>query len=283
MADPELLLYSIAINAYDRSPLRGCVQDQTNMVAALEPLGFECHTLTDRDATLAHMEDFIAEGVSRTGPRGLLVLHDSGHGGQIPSRTEPDRTDECWFACDLSPLVDNRVGELLGQVDQDGQVLVIADSCFSQTITRAAPLGVEDAGDSFRKARLYVPEGLDLTGRRPKRGRDRALARAARSAPIVELAACRDTQVTYDAQINGVTQGCFTRAALDAWRDLFYPETANPQVLQSLLAAGEGPTIGAWYRQIRTKLPSEDYDNEPQLLASAGRRRWLALTADRRR
>jgi hypothetical protein len=264
-ADGDLQLLSIAINAYRGAPLRGCLTDSANMVAALQPRGFQVTTLHDADATLENMQDAIATLVGRLGPDSHGIVHYSGHGGYLAG-AEPDQRDECWFAVDLRPLVDNKVAELASSVHRRAQLTFILDSCYSHTATRNAPLGVESAGDSYRQGKFLVPaQHLDGAAKvRAERVRKApgaaALRRLGRSKPIFEFSACTDAEVTYDAQINGVIQGCYTRALLDCAARLW--------------ATSDRFTHGQLQHAIQGKLPSEEYPTHPQTYASEALHRW---------
>ena len=268
---PQLLLYSVGINTYQRSPLRGCVQDSENMVRYLEARGYECHQLLDGEATLENMESFWAGAVSRVTYRDLLVIHYSGHGSTGPAAdpdSETDHVDECLVSVDMRPFWDNRLGEILAKVNRRGQIFVVLDCCHSHTGTRELKaLGTEAAGDSFRKAKSVPWEMLDQSDF-PfyRRGliTDKAVAKSL-AFPVVEFAACEAADVTYDAQINGVIQGCYTRAFLDSAMDL--DEKTN-----SFLRPG----YNARYLQlaVRTRLPSQEYPNKPQLVATPTQDHW---------
>lgn len=269
--DPQLLLYSVGINAYQRSQLRGCVRDSNNMVEYLGTKGYECHQLLDGDATLENMDQFWAGAVARVTYRDLLVIHYSGHGSEGPSTgsdPEVDNKDQCLVSVDMRPFWDNRLGEILAKVNRRGQIFVVLDCCHSHTGTRELkPLGTEEAGDSFRKAKSIPFEMLDQS-EYPfyRRGliTDKAVAKSL-AFPVVEFAACEANDVTYDAQINGVVQGCYTRAFLDSAVDL-------DAKTKSFLRPGYNTKY--FQAAVRTRLPSQEYPNKPQLVSTLTQDHW---------
>lgn len=267
LTEPALRYYGVGINAYPSSPLQGCVRDVHNLIELLEPRGWECSYLLDAAATGAEMEHLWREGVELTKPKDALIVHYSGHGSQGPSTMEEgDRLDECLVDVQMEPFWDNRLGAILQDVHPHARVFVILDCCHSHTGTRLlAPLGVASAGDSYRKSKS-LPTALLRQVRGVAAPTVRDLARD-ETRPIVEFAACRSDQVTYDAQINGVIQGCYTRAFIDAVKAL--DDSAGLR----------GYNVTMLQRAIRERLPSQEYDNEPQTLATPWQYRWKALRA----
>jgi hypothetical protein len=74
------------------------------------------------------------------------------------------------------------------------------------------------------------------------------------------LAGCRDFEYSYDAHFAGRPNGAFTRTAIEVLRSL--PKTA---------------TYLAAHREIRKRLPTAEYPQEPQLFGTPNQRRWRAL------
>ncbi len=277
---PVLSFAGVGVNEYDASPLQGTGNDIRNLVNLLnERGGWTIRTLFDRDATSDHIEQFLEEWVRSLGPRDLGLGWYSGHGGSLAGgRDEPDQRTECIFGCDLRPIPDDRLAAILGGVNRRAQLLMGLDCCHAYTGTRNAPLGVEAAGDSFRQGKMLDPAEMDISERArraarkldPTARRRTQVVKRLRSLPIVELSACLPWEVTYDARINGIVQGCYTRAVLDAWKEL----------------QGEGisrPTMAQWAERIATKLPSPEYPTHPGVLATPSLLRWLALEAGGRR
>jgi hypothetical protein len=264
----QVLLYSVGINRYRSSQLQGCVNDSNNIATYLKDRGAEVNQLLDEQATLSNMARFWQEGIGRVGPRDLLIVHYSGHGSEGPSTTEIDRTDECLVSQDMKPFWDNDMGSLLSRVHPYGQAVVLLDCCHSQTATREFLFSSGVSARSIPFSELdYVP------ARRALSPTTKDLAEA-RNWPIVEFAACESNDVTYDApQPDGTVQGCYTRALIDSATELDADQTW----------LSRGYTAKTLQARIRTKLPSEDYPNRPQLLATDWQQRWVMWKPDRTR
>jgi hypothetical protein len=74
------------------------------------------------------------------------------------------------------------------------------------------------------------------------------------------ISGCADTEFSYDASFAGRPNGAFTRVALDALSKL-----------------GGDATYADWHTAIRATLPSADYPQTPQLMATRHQRRWRVL------
>lgn len=244
----------IGINQYQRSPLRGCVPDARNLQAALEPRGFQTELLLDGDATRPAILEFVKRLVAKIGPDDLGLLGYSGHGSKSGGA-------ECWVSVDMQPIWDKELRALLVKIQRNARFLTWSDSCHGGGMARARAIGVEDAGDGYRASRFLEPEHLADPQATPPR---LATPRTIRQEPLFLFAACKSQQVTWDANIDGQPQGCFTWAGLQALREL-EPAATNKD----------------WYRGIRTRLPSEDYDNQPVIDGTGSR--WYALQASGRR
>lgn len=250
-------LYSVGINAYPGAELHGCVNDSNHMAEYLGGKGFEVHQLLDAAATGPAMESFWREGVARTGPNDFLVIHDSGHGSNGPSGLPTDPA-QCLVSVELRPFYASRLGQILDGLDPEGMCAVLLDCCHSETGTRAfrgwweaipyhAPKFIpwsmldtsQDPVPSLAHSRIF---GLTALARSPR-------------VPMVEFAACQANDVTYDADINNVLQGNATRTWLDAAMEL---DRELPQ----------GYTVQQFQDRVRTKLPSPEFPNQPQLQAA---------------
>jgi len=242
------MLWSVAINQYDSSPLQGCVNDSRNLSAYLAPKGFEVHTLWDREATGLAMESFWTRAVEETGPGDTLVIHYSGHGGNGPSGL-PDDPGQCLVSADMRPFYATRLGKILASADPESTIVVVLDCCHSETGTRSSDRRVKsvpwqemithlDPLPSWHDARAF---NLTALARSPENG-------------IVEFAACHANDVTYDAKINDQIQGCATRAWIDA--------------AEELDSESHSYTVDQFQKRVLTKLPNADFPNTPQLQAS---------------
>ncbi len=143
----------IGINAYQfLNPLNAAVNDVRLMESVARRVwGFrdaQIEVLTDAQATAANIRDALLEWiVLGTRPGDRVLIYYSGHGVCVPDLDgdEADGRDEALAAYDASAagslqfqnvITDD---ELRGVLDRlEGRdVMVIADSCFSGTVTRA--------------------------------------------------------------------------------------------------------------------------------------------------
>ena len=89
--------------------------------------------LTDRDATLANIEQAVRDVGGRAGPDDLFVFFYSGHGDRIergaPQITDPDAMDETLEFFDAG-ITDDAFSSLLSEIDP-GIAMLVLDACFS--------------------------------------------------------------------------------------------------------------------------------------------------------
>jgi hypothetical protein len=266
--------------------LAGCVNDAQDWAAVLKARGFEVETLLEREATRANYLERMEALIAESGPDDLAVGTSSTHGSWQPDRSgdELDRRDEVICPVDYARagmISDDDLYRVFTSGHRWARVVFISDSCHSGSVNRlAGPLttpgdavvqaltdraagsGVQFEAVPPRRAKFLPPaawmpdDQVDIARRVelvPSRGRPRASA--------LLLAACSDVEVAYDAWFDGKANGAFTYAALAALKE-------NP------------PTYRDWQRGIRSRLPSVDYQQTPQLTGGSGQRRWLALEAE---
>lgn len=243
---------TIGVDRYNRpgNDLAGCVNDARDWATALRERGFEVGELHDAEATGANIRIAIAGALAR-GRRGdTVVVVNSSHGSRVRdvSGDEPDRFDEVICPHDVftaGPIVDDEIGVMLRARRYGVHVLFVPDSCFSGTVQRAVG---DDRVTRGGTARFLPPaefaQALANNPRPVVSARGKALA-----VPVL-LAACREDQVAYEAQIGGRRNGAFTRAALDTLR-------SQPRNYRT------------WLQQIRRRLTAGGFDQEPQLMGAA--------------
>jgi hypothetical protein len=150
-ADDRALL--IGINKYQNfKPLSAAVNDVRLMKTVVRKVwGFgpgQIKVLTDQRATAGNIRDALLNWLTLgTGPGDRVLLYYSGHGVCVPDDTgdEPDGRDEALAAYDAHPaghlrfrnvITDDELRRSLADL-KDREVMVIADSCYSGTVTRA--------------------------------------------------------------------------------------------------------------------------------------------------
>jgi hypothetical protein len=239
--------------------LRGCVNDAKDWAmllrASLLPTA-EVSMLLDEQATRAAILEWLRFGVESLEAGDFLYFTFSGHGTYVgdESGDEHDRADECLCPYDVmtaGPIVDDELNAIFAQ-RKGGRVVVIADSCYSGTVAKAA--STVWIGPCTNESRMeysaprFLPPQLIPTGALAKRGARARIGRGCAEAndeAWITLSACQDWEVSYDARINGRHCGAFTNAAIGAF----------PGATSYL----------DWMRKIRATLPSERYPQTPKL------------------
>src|SRR5664279_3409843 len=136
----------IGINNYPGThmDLQGCVNDAQDWAAVLAARGYKTTLLLDDKATKAAMVDAMSKLITGGGKGDSLLITYSGHGTYQPDTDgdEVDGLDEALCPYDLqtngSALIDDEIKVLFGARKGGVRLLLIADSCHSGTVTRAA-------------------------------------------------------------------------------------------------------------------------------------------------
>ncbi len=240
----------VGINNYPgfNNDLRGCVNDANDWAAILENAGFEVAKILDDQATKQKILTSLEALIVNASAGDEIVFTYSGHGTQVAdySGDEIDGYDEALYVYDGS-IVDDELREILQKTPQDVHVVVIADSCFSGTVTRAL-----DSGTA--RPRFVKTEDIPATASLKKH----LLA----DEDMVEalLTGCSDSEYSYDAEINGRWNGAMTAYATSVMR--------------------AGQTWKDFYQQLRLHLPSEAYPQTPQLEGSEDNKNRLVFATN---
>jgi metacaspase-1 len=273
------LALCIGINNYPGTgmDLGGCINDALDWSAEFRRRGFRVETLLDADATRAAMLQSMRRMLLAAEPGDLVCIAFSGHGSFVFDveadglvRDESDGFDEALCPHDIEggePLTDDELHALFGERARGVRLLLIADSCHSGTVSRAAG----------RRARFLPPERwmspqrlARAKGRRidPEPGAGRLSAfgaalgrhrtagrmRSGTDAPSddVLFAGCAEGRRSfcYDAVFDGRPNGAFTFHALRALRTL-----------------PAGASYVDWRDAVTpTTLPSAEHPQTPQLV-----------------
>ncbi len=243
----------VGINAYPSAPLRGCVNDITDMADYLvSRAGFaksDIRLLTDARATregILERLGWLLTGV-QAGDR--ILFHYSGHGAQVPTRNpqgEVDGLDEVICPVDFDwtdehMIRDKEFNRIFSAVPEGVKFFWVSDSCHSQDLSRdLVPPG------TFHRIRMMVPPAdIDWrvqTAQEKKIVPLGLLKAAAREETAALMAGCESAQTSADANFNGRANGAFTYFLLQALKS---PSGAKaslnkliPLVRQSLHVAG---------------------------------------------
>lgn len=223
-----------AINNYPDgvNDLRGCINDQNNVISKLRELyagQFDIKKFKNREVTKSRFLTELADAVVSMDKRDILLVHYSGHGTQVPDQDgdESDYYDEALYLYD-GYVTDDEINSILKLIPTKAIVVVAFDSCHS--------------GTSTRNPEYKVPRFHSLNGGPVRtKVRRRIIPQDIR---WVAFSGCKANQVSYDAHIDGDFCGAFTYYFL---KSLKY-----------------GITYEEWYERISKELPNSDYDQEPQ-------------------
>lgn len=261
--------------------LMACEADAGDMIAIARDRKFSKTTLLlTKKATRARVIAAIKSAASALASGDLFMLTYSGHGGQVPDRSddEPDNDDETWCLYD-GELIDDELYVLWSKFKPGVRVLVFSDSCHSGTVTRAmvresalrsgtisaatragngatrgaarAPkLAVVDP--AVKRYRAMPDEAAQATYLRNRAFYDKIQKaippRPAKPKASVRLiSGCMDNQLSQDGTFNGL----FTGTMLKVWKD----------------GAFKG-TYADFHRAILDRMPSDQSPNHYQVGAA---------------
>ena len=239
----------VGINDYpgDGNDLNGCVNDANDWAALLtEHFDFpesDVKIMLDSEATKANMVAGIEELISGAQSGDVLVFTNSSHGSYVAERggDEP-RYDEILCPHDVAQNVlrDDELRKLFAGLPEGVALTVISDSCFSGTVTRAAPGREVPDGRRVRFLNPRVLGGEELPPEELNRARSRRPEKFPESGMNeVLLSAASDRQYATDAYIDGGYHGAMTYFAIQIIRRANYEITYAELVerLRDLIAA----------------------------------------------
>jgi metacaspase-1 len=271
----------IGINNYPGThmDLQGCVNDANDWTQTLQARGFAVSTLLDAQATKAAMVAAMTSLIGGAVKGDSLVITFSGHGTYQPDTDgdEVDGLDEALCPYDLqtkgAALTDDEIRAIFAARKAGVRILLIADSCHSGTVTRAAPSEPEaDAprprfmpmGNWLPKDRLPLTRAGNLVAHMavtPSQVSAFSSALHKQQGDLL-LSGCKEgpNNYSYDARIGGRNNGAFTYYALKTLKTL--PATA---------------TYADWHVAISAYLPSASYPQSPQIVGNATARKQKVL------
>ena len=231
----------IGLNAVDPDRYNGwdgtllaCENDARDMARLAGKASFTVtEPILTRDATVENLTSALRDAAGRLKKGDILFLSYSGHGGQVDDLNgpddEPDRLDETWVLWDRQ-FVDDELFALLGTFAAGVRVLVVSDSCHSESVVRAVPellspralreqFGTDDPEKVGERIRV-----MPLSTQVEVNSRDAALYEGIQKetqakdtgqipASVLLLSACQDDQTAADGRRNGL----FTGKLLQTW------------------------------------------------------------------
>ena len=228
----------IGINNYPGTvnDLNGCVNDANDWSDFLKTFDFETELILDSEATKSKILTALDNLVTQANAGDVIVLTYSGHGTSVVDTDgdEADGYDEALYVYD-GVVLDDQIREILIKTKSNVHTVIISDSCFSGTVTRA----IADPQSKVKYIQTSeVPSNL------------KAKKKIFTEDEMVEIliSGCSDSEYSYDAYIDGKYNGAFTATSL------------------GLLKAGQ--TYNDFYTLLKEKLPSSSYPQTPQLEGS---------------
>jgi len=225
----------VGINNYPgiSNDLKGCVNDANDWANLLEFSGFQIEKILDEQATKENILNALDDLVTNATSGDQIVFTYSGHGTSVAdtSGDEVDSYDEALYVYD-GVLLDDELRTIIQKLNPDVHMVVISDSCFSGTVTRALNTDVA-------KPRYVKTEDIPAEAKLKKRFLSKE--------DMIEilLSGCTDSEYSYDAYMNGRWNGAMSASALS--------------VIQ------KGQTYNEFYAFLREILPSSEYPQTPQL------------------
>ncbi|PFB76795.1 caspase family protein [Bacillus thuringiensis] len=231
---PKGFSLHIGLNSVDPQHYAGwngelvsCEEDAKDMEAIATSLHYE-HTskLLTTNATIDNVVKEIKNAASSLESGDIFFLTYSGHGAQIPDQgnEETDGFDETWCLYD-GQFLDDELYSLWSLFKEDVRVVVLSDSCFSGTITRARYYDINDFSNInpvHHIAYKFMPPAI--RNRTFEKNRDfyikkQSLLNEINTSEIrcsVKLiSGCQENQLSADGAYNGL----FTETLLSVWRN----------------------------------------------------------------
>jgi len=257
----------IGINDYPgtQNDLSGCVNDATDWATTLAARGFAVTKLLNSQATKAAIVGSIGDLVGSAAKGDTVVITYSGHGTWVPDQSgdEPDGRDEGLCPWDIGQgkvLLDDELHSLLSPRSPGVRVLMISDSCHSGSVSRGDTTELDKGAPRarFLPPEVWMPPGsVSPNAPTPRK----VLGGLSRAGGDLLVAACQDSEYSWDTSFNGRPNGAFTFYALKALAQL--PASA---------------TYAQWMTKITPSyLPSTQLPQKPQLFGAATARRWKVL------
>ena len=225
------LLFGINDYMGSANDLSGCLNDIDDVEKKIknEFPEFQIRKFKDSAVTTHNFIAEIKNAYNTIKLPGVLYIHYSGHGTQIPNILESNKYDEALYLYN-GLLVDDNIWQLQQETPEGLIVVAKFDSCFSGNMNRSI---------NNVRSRFYKLPGV------------RVMPEAVRkfnktdSDQWVIFSGCGEEQTSSDAWFNGRPNGAFTRYDLLSY---------SPEV-----------TYQQEYDKLRTFLPNSNFNQIPEL------------------
>jgi metacaspase-1 len=246
--------FSYGINMYPdpRNNLQGCVNDAKDWANLLTNIyGFKNILRLDREVTYFAVNEILGNMIADAKSGDKLVLTGSSHGTSVVDKggDDVDGKDEAVCLYD-NIMTDDTFRSIIAKMVDGVSLTIISDSCFSGSVTREFLSSMSEP--KYMKPRYLPPEDCieaNLAISLPK-----SITREIfpeENMREVLISGCSDNQYSYDAHIGGSFRGAMSYYATKAIR-------VNPM-----------QTYAQFYTNLRKELPSQSYNQTPQLESSA--------------
>ncbi len=224
--------FCVGINDYPYAgfDLHGCVNDATAWAELLinhfDFPSSDVKIVTDSDATKKSIIKGLKNLLKGAKSGDVLVFTNSSHGSYISDKSGDEyKYDEvlCPYDVKDNVIVDDEFRELFTNLPQSVKLTVIADCCYSGTITRNIPALTPDD----RRMRFLNPALRgDPVLRNPWVAKPKRIEKYPESAmKEILISGCTDREYSYDARFGGVYHGAMTYFALQKIRESNYKIT----------------------------------------------------------
>lgn len=244
MADKAFL---VGINRYPGAPLAGCVNDVMDMADFLVKNcrfnSTNIRLLTDSRATTANILARLEWLVSDLKAGDRILFHYSGHGAQVPTRSdkgEVDGLDEAICPVDFNweksrMIRDDQFNQIFSRIPAGVTAVWISDSCHSGDLSRSI------GGPGGLKAKtLPMPEDIQWRLRALEENKVPPKVSSVKTGalPIALISGCQDNQTSADAKFRRRPNGALTYMLLQALHA--YPNMPLNQLIEKVRASLRG-------------------------------------------
>lgn len=234
----------IGIDKYPAGYGLACCVNDAKAMAKL----FGGRLLLDKKATRANIMAAVSETVRAPRAGQWAVITYSGHGTQLAdtSGDEPDGFDEAIVDANLDVILDDEFQGMLSGRHRQSRILIIADSCYSGTIHRAAPLFTAAHLPALRRNRArYLPRSVVKPQQRVvNAGPQKTLPN------IVTVSGCADFELSYEGDEHGVLSGAIVGEYLPNY------------------------TVRELAKEVALSVGASGYPQHPQLTCSKAALKW---------
>ena len=225
------LLFGINDYMGSNNDLWGCINDINDVEIKLhqEFSEFQVRKFADSQVTTQRFLSEIENAYNTMTLPGVLYIHYSGHGTQIPNIKEANGYDEALYLYN-GPLVDDNIWVLQQNTPEGLTVVAKFDCCFSGNMNRNI---------TNIRTRFYKLPGMRIMKRAVRKFNKTDSDR------WVIFSGCGEEQYSADAYFNGRPNGAFTYYDLRSYNN---SSTYNSEITK-----------------LRTYLPSGNFEQIPEL------------------